>query len=152
MTAHVYYNSPVADPALWQRPEHLAANLGVTVRTLRKWVAKGRAERTRNYRGQVYYRVLEPMGLAPAEDQVTIVQAQDERLEALNQQVVAAQAEAAEFRTHVEAAMARDDQARQENSQLRRELAYQRELASLPWWARRRRRELTIPMDPLDLD
>ena len=153
MTANIFYNTPVADSAQWQRPEHLAAHLGVTVRTLRKWVARGRAERTRSYQGHVYYRLTGASGPVPAPrvgaDDAT--KAHEERLEVLNQQVTAAQVEAAEFRTRVEAAMERDEQARQENSQLRRELEYQRELAALPWWARRRRRELTIPMDPLEV-
>lgn len=159
MNADTFHDTPVEDPGLWQRPEHLAAHLGLTVRTLRKWVARGRAERTRGYRGEVYYRLTEPvsrpMAPAPSADVAqppqgdSVTQAALEQLQA---KLVATQTEARAFQERTEAALAGFESARQENLRLRRELDYQRELAALPWWAGRRRRELTLPMIPPDAD
>ena len=163
MNADFLHDAPVANPVLWQRPEHLADHLGVTVRTLRKWVAKGQAERTRSYRGQVYYRLTETMRMthiaspppppapAPASPPVD-APSSDARVDALEAQLIASQAEVAEFRRQVASVVAHDAQVKQENEQLRRELDYQKELAALPWWARQRRRDLTMPMGPLDLE
>jgi len=129
------------DPAVWHRPEALASHLGVTVRTLRKWVSKGRAERTRGHRGEVYYRLTEPLGLpgpvpsGAGPDPLGRPAAQRDHLQ-----------------EQVTAALEGFESARKDNAMLRRELDYERELAALPWWARRRRRELTLPMLPLDVD
>ena len=154
MTMETLHDAPVDDPTLWQRPEHLSSRLGVTVRTLRKWVSRGRAERTRNFRGQVYYRLLEPIGpvgsgLVP-ERAVVVRSTGDGGVEALAVQIATAQSTAAELRARVEAVTADTQRVREENALLRRELEYQRELTAMPWWARRRRRDLTLPMVPLE--
>ena len=154
MTMETLHDAPVDDPTLWQRPEHLSSRLGVTVRTLRKWVSRGRAERTRSYRGQVYYRLLEAMGPVPSgpvpDRSGPARPVNDGGVEALAAQIATAQSAAAELRAQVQAVTADTHRVREENAMLRRELEYQRELAAMPWWARRRRRELTLPMVPLE--
>ncbi len=153
MNGEALHDFPVDDPVLWQRPEHLAIQLGVTVRTLRKWVARGRAERTRNYQGQVYYRLTEPFGPAPSAvhpQSRSAAPAHEERFDQLSQQIALAQVEVTEFRARIDEATLKTESVRDENAQLRRELTYQRELASLPWWATRRRRQLTMPMVPFE--
>lgn len=164
MNPEMFHDMPVDSPTLWQRPEHLAELLSVSVRTLRKWVAKGRAERQRNYRGQVYYRLTAPIGpvggpVRPTTDPglVTLpgvvvgdLPQHAEQLDQLQQQIAAARQEAAEFRSMTEDTMRSLERISEENTHLRRELQYQQKVTSVPWWARRRRREITMPMVDLE--
>ena len=80
---------------------------------------------------------------------IAIKQAHDQRVEVLHDRISAALVESAEFRMMAEVATRDYERVSEENMRLRRELQHQRELTALPWWAKGRRRKLTMPMIPL---
>lgn len=203
------HHAPVEDATLWQRPEHLAAFVGVSVRTLRKWATNGRAERRRDREGQVFYRLLdadavpttsrahqaqlimgqrasertlpvpplvlppvmvpepegpvpEPIPTAPgpeAEGSVELIQhlislnaKHEAHIEQLHACIATVQQESARHRARVAEATESLELMRMENTQLRAELKHYHEFESRPWWSKKRRRDVTIPMTPLEAE
>ena len=201
------HTTPVDDPTLWQRPEHLAARMGVSVRTLRKWASKGRAERRRDREGQVFYRLLscpddipqarqhhahhmtghgvteqmaplpplvlppvmvpepgrpvpEPTDLGPGPEAeadgvlvdrlLGINQRHEAHIAQLHAAIATVQEESARSRALVVEATENYERLQAENEQLRSEIRHHRELVALPWWSKKRRRDVTIPMTSLD--
>ncbi len=108
MDSTLLHDDPTGDPSNWQRPEHLSELLGISVRSLRLWASKGKAEKLRAPGGKVYYRLsgndgqpeLPPSGNVASDEhlRLALVELQRdhaERLERLGADLTAARAAAA---------------------------------------------------------